>query len=66
MMLTFLIATQGTENFRVLHSEEFSDEPIQPNSLQLRSVAMSFGKKNASINLVWKKLSVKAEKIVRD
>ena len=65
-MLTFLIAAQGTENFRVLHSEEFSDEPIQPNSLQLRSVAMSFGKKNPSIHLVWKKLSVKAEKIVRD
>ena len=65
-MLTFLIAAQGTENFRVLHTEEFSDEPIQPNSLQLRSVAMSFGKKNASMNLVWQKLSVKAEKIFRD
>ena len=65
-MLTFLIAAQGTENFRVLHSEEFSDEPIPPNSLQLRSVAMSFGKKNASMNLVWQKLSVKAEKIFRD
>jgi hypothetical protein len=61
-----MTAAYGTENFRVLHCEEFSDEPIQPNNLQLRSFAMSLGKLNASTSVVWKKLSVKAVKIVRN
>ena len=64
-MLHFLTAAYGTENFRNLHSAEFTDQPIEPNSIQLRGLAMSFGKKEASMKVVWKKLLVKAERIVR-
>ena len=59
----YLIAPLDSENFRLLHSMEISDDPILPGNFMLRTSCYSQGVENSEVSVVWKNMSVRAESI---
>ncbi len=62
--MSFLMAEYDSDSFRLLHSEEVSEKPLSVGDIRLRSRCHSTGNGDLSLGVVWKQLSVKAERIV--
>jgi hypothetical protein len=59
----YLVAPLDSDNFRLLHSREVSDNPILPGNFVLRISCYSSGVQSSEVSVVWKNLSVRAESI---
>lgn len=62
--LTFLAAPFDSSSFRVLHSTEFTDEPLHSNELRLRLSAYCEAGTEAGVKVIWKDLHVRATRVI--
>ena len=62
--ISFLIAEYDSECFRLIYTEDISDQPLQVGDLNFRSRAYSTDENESSVSVVWKHLRVKADRIV--
>ena len=62
--VSFLIAEYDSDSFRLIHMDNISDQPLEAGDIHLRNRAYSTDGNTSSMSVVWKNLSVKAERIV--
>lgn len=64
-VVSFLIAEDDSDSFRKIYSEEISEQPLELGDIHLRSRAYSTDGNTSSMSVVWKHLSIKAERVTR-